>query len=143
MEAEVTARGVALRVRDVRPSDRGYIAARWGNAYRKRVPAIREDVYREENRKVIDACLDAGLTVVVCSPDKETALLGFACGEPGRKILHGVYLENDFRGHGLGRQLIAMVTGVASGPVVTTHRFARRGAPSRFVWNPYLARYHA
>lgn len=132
-----------LRVRTARADDRGYIAKTWGLGNRRRVSAgISDEVYRVENRKVIDACLAAGLVLVVCSPDKDTALVGFACGEPDRGLLHFVHVEHNFRGHGLARQLIAMVTGVASGPVVTTHRFARRGAPSRFVWNPYQARYH-
>lgn len=74
---------------------------------------------------------------MVCSPTKESATLGYACGQPCR--LDYVYLAHELRGLGLARTLIARVTGTTEGVCIATHRFCGRRKASRFAFNPYLA----
>lgn len=87
-----------------------FIFDSWARAFRNSPFAgcIRNCDYDDVSRKAMAEIIDRGARVVVMVNTLENGVrrvAGYSVSEPGRKVLHWVYVKRDYRGMGLGRQL--------------------------------------
>lgn len=93
--------------RGMRETDKGLIVTSWLKSYRPSVPWIGRDDFYRLYRTVINELLDKdGVTsVVVCSPDDEDHVIGWACTEPARSLLHYIFVKSDYRKLGIAKAI--------------------------------------
>lgn len=127
----------------------------WGQSYRKSpwagtVPNhLWDQVSRETARSILErgAVVRVAVTPIAGREAEFPAVrrvMGFAVSEPGRNVLHYLYVKELFRGTGVGKALLFDAThDFADGqPFVYTHRTR---ASSKFLgadwkWDPIPAR---
>lgn len=124
------AAGVEVMLRELRPSDRGFIATTWGRSYRDRAECS-ERVFREWHPRVIDRCLDTAETLVLASAAVPETVFAYAVGGP--HLLHYAYSIPELRDRGLATTLLRKLMG--DGPYETTHRLPRPREGATF--NPF------
>jgi GNAT superfamily N-acetyltransferase len=89
----------------------------WANSFRRSPWAgcIPNHLYDEVSRAVAEGIVDRGARVLVAvTPifERENEfpevrrVMGYSVSEPDRKILHWLYVKDDFRGTGVGRALL-------------------------------------
>ena len=100
-------------IRDLIPSDRNRIFSDWLNSYFKTSQLFKpfsimdNNTYFEEQKKLIDSLLKS--KVLVISDRKDSYIVtGFCCftPTPSKIVLHYIYIVNEFRRLGLGKELI-------------------------------------
>src|SRR5574338_1039205 len=131
----------------------------WGNSFRKSpwagcVPNhLWDQVSRETARTIMDrgAQVLVAVTPIFGREDEFPAVrrvMGYSVAEPGRNVLHWLYVKNDYRGTGVGRALLEAAThDFTDGPQpwTYTHRTRAsekflRAAARPFRWDPVPAR---
>lgn len=122
--------------RPIQRRDWAYVGSTWQRSYEERA-GVRSDVYRREQRRLIDRILETRLAeetiVVTCDNDK--LIHAFAVGDH-RGYLHYAYVAGPLRGKGIGRTLVQHVTRMNAPPIEVTHRWPVKSRS--YVWNPYL-----
>lgn len=124
----------------------------WANSFRKSPWAgcVPNHLWDQVSREAARSILDRGARVIVAVTSIEGAdgrrVMGYAVSEPGKNILHFLYVKADFRNMGVGRAILdATVEGFSDAPCVYTHR---TNSSSRFLdshprpwkWDPVPAR---
>lgn len=128
--------GIDLKIRPYQEGDYGFILDSWLKNYKDHC-STSPSMYWAEQKLIIDRLLKTADTYVLCSPEDETALHGYVCGEMGRYI-HYVYIPFKLRKNGLARELIRHLLGSYPETIVSSH--AGFGGSRRFVTNEHLLR---
>lgn len=129
--------GEPIAIRQSVEDDLRFVMQTWVRSY-KSTSRINETIYDKEHPELIKRILSDAKTrlVVACSPDVESAIHGWACGDA--RGLHYVYVPMAFRGRGVARELIQAVMGNYPSKIHVSHRFHSPSANNvRFVFNPY------
>jgi hypothetical protein len=108
-------------VRAATPGDLSLVIATWqrcfGTAFwgdkRQRL-----GTFKRGHRLAIALAVNASRLLVACDPMAPHVLVGWACGGP--RMLHYVYVKDEFRGDGVCRCLLDAL-GCADGDVTVTH----------------------
>lgn len=119
----------------------------WAKSYRKSPWAgtVPNHLWDTVSRACSSEILERGARVtaaVVDLPDGTRRVMGYSVSEPGRSVLHWLFVKRDYRGQGVGRALLtAAITGMA-GQLYYSHRTK---ASSKFLgpgwtWDPTSAR---
>lgn len=126
----------------------------WANGFKKSPYAgcIPNRMYDDVSRAVIAEILDRGALVIVAAqplPDGRRRVMGFSVSEPGKRVLHWLYVKRDYRGVGIGAALLQETCPDTSAWKYTfrtkaSDGFLRRASASyggpRFEWDPVPAR---
>lgn len=118
----------------------------WARAFQKSPWAgcVPNHKWDEVSRAGISEILDRGALVLVAFTPLEDGtrrVAGYAVSEPARKILHWVYVKRDYRGMGLGTELLDKTVGEAAGWSYTFRTKASAGfLGSALRWDPVAAR---
>jgi GNAT superfamily N-acetyltransferase len=110
---------------------------------------VPNSLWFDTQRATIREVLDRGATVLVASTPisgREAEypavrrVMGYVVAEPAHKVLHWLYVKNDYRGMGIGSALLRAVS--PSGEWEYSHRTKASAGflGSRFHWNPVTAR---
>lgn len=137
----ITIDGEAIALREAEPDDASYVIQTWVRSYRPN-SRIASEIYDKGHDNLVRNILRTTRVVVACNPDAETAILGWACGQPG--LLHYAYVPAALRHKGLARELIREAIGGYPARIEVSHRLPpgkftpakERGFP-RFIFNPY------
>ena len=114
-------RGVDYRIRPYRHTDEAFVMDSWRRSFGwsdfAQAPTLED--YKDTQREVIAACLEASTTVVACAPDDDDTIIGYACGR-APNILHYVLVKSmggtDVRGRGIGTELVKACLGLDEMP---------------------------
>ena len=89
--------------------------------------------YAEHERLLRESVLPRARVTVASSPESPDAIRGWACFEPTEHgtLLHYVYVRFDWRGLGVGKQLVDSIGDIA----LQTHSTRRGSSP--YPYNPY------
>jgi len=101
-----------VRYRVATPDDVGFLLSSWLESWHDGCPLMRTVRFRDFKpaaRAMAVRLLASSVAMVACDPDDETAILGYAVGEPrveGGPLLHYVYVRHSRRRHGLAKALV-------------------------------------
>lgn len=127
--------GEPIAIRPGVEDDLRFVMQTWIRSY-KPVVKVNEAVYDKEHPELIKRILRGAKLSVACSPDVQSTIHGWACGDAG--VLHYAYVPSAFRGRGVARALIQSVLGSYPNKIEVSHRFHNPVASRvRFVFNPY------
>lgn len=134
------------------PEEFAFVFDSWGQSYRKSpwagtVPNhLWDTVSRETARTILDrgALVLVAVTPIAGREDEFPAVrrvMGYTVSEPKRKLLHWVYVKNDYRGTGIGARLLE-TTCPGDDEWRYTHRThaSSRFLGPRFTYDPVPAR---
>ena len=137
-----------IRIRAALPGDAGAIGAVHVAGFRNAYPGILSDHYLQSlSAQRLGAAyamaIGAGAIVRVASQTSGTpGIVGFATAGPARKPgladgeIETLYVLDDFRERGLGRQLLsACATALATGGCTSVFLWVLRDNPSRFFYD--------
>ncbi len=96
-----------IRQRNAIEADMPYVLSTWVRSYGSRVPSSRrqEAIVQFRRRYVAPVLAADPHIVVLCSPERPSALHGYAISLAGALVW--AYVAKDLRRHGLARQAIA------------------------------------
>lgn len=127
-----------------------FIFDSWASSFKKSPYAgcITNDMYPEVSRRTMQDIVDRGarLRVAYAQPDDgDRRVMGYSVSEPGKRILHYLYVKRDFRGMGIGTGLLNdVLTATESGDLAWTYTHRTKASPGflgkLFQWNPVSAR---
>lgn len=127
----------------------------WANSFKKSPYAgcVPNRLWDDVSRAAISEILDRGARVTVAAiplPDGRRRVAGYSVSEPGKRVLHWLYVKRDYRGTGVGTALLEETCPAGTAGWSYTYRtkaadnFLRRAADRyagpRFAWDPVPAR---
>lgn len=122
-----------VMVRPAVAGDLPFIFSGWLRSYRvgDLCAGVGNDRYFEAHHKIVALLLQRSTVLVACdAQNPHGVFLGFTCAEMlpgGERLLHYVYVKEDFWGHGVARMLLdALEEREPAERVTCTHR-TRRG----------------
>lgn len=131
-----------------RPEEFAFIFDSWARSFRKSPWAgcVPNHLWDQVSRECAKSLLDRGARALVAvtpiegRPD-ERRVMGYSIYEPDRRVLHWLYVKEDFRDMGVGRTLLE-ATCPGEDDWIYTHRTraAARFLGPRFRWDPVPAR---
>lgn len=125
-----------------------FVVDAWLESFRKSPWAgcVRNDMYQATQRATIAGLLARGAQILVAlAPRLEGVhegrrVMGYAVAESALECLHWVYVKKDYRGHGLGRELVRRVAEYWTHPRYSHRTRASSFLPRAFRWDPVPAR---
>jgi GNAT superfamily N-acetyltransferase len=131
-------------LRAPKSSDLNFIYSTWLNNYRSDSEigkSIKKSIYFAEYYGVLDAIFECKQTkvLIACLPEETNVILGFLVGAD--KILHYIFVKEDFRRNGIGRSLFENCFPEGGGAVEFTHRTTsthRLAEKLSLTYNPFL-----
>lgn len=130
-----------FKVRAVQTADVPFLYNSWLKSYRDSpsVTSIPNTLYYAGQHAVIEKLFETPdvETVIACNPEDEGQIYGYVVAAPG--VLHWLYVKHTFRGHGVGKMLLAEMG--LSKEFFYTHRVKnsdRLVGDRHAVFNPYL-----
>jgi len=134
-----------------REDEYSFIYDSWANSFRHSFWAgcVPNHLYDQVSREATRSILDRGAVVLVAVTPiagqedqfpEVRRVMGYSVSEPGRGVLHWVYVKNDFRGMGVGRELLARTCPDGEWTYTFRTRASTRFLGPRFQWNPVAAR---
>lgn len=130
--------GEPIAIRPMQRGDMPYVIQTWMRTY-KALAKVSDTIYELEQPRLIQRIMLDGDTrfAVACSPDVESTIHGWACGN--EDYLHYAYIPVKLRGKGLARILIESVLGIYPSRIEVTHHIPStlHSGRYRFVYNPY------
>ncbi len=134
--------GEKIAIRPMVADDLHFILSTWMGQFRNASP-IANELYRLRQSELIHALIASptNRTLVACSEDEDSAIIGWVCGALGGNHIHYAYVRDAARNNGIARELVKSVLGHYPNRIYVTHRF-RNGVESRkrFIFNPYILR---
>lgn len=137
-----------MTIEPPRADEFAFIFDSWARSFRKSPWAgcVPNHLWDQVSRECAKGLLDRGARVLVAvtpiegRPD-ERRVMGYSISEPGRKILHWLYVKEDFRDMGVGAALLE-ATCPGDEEWIYTHRTkaASRFLGPRFRWDSVPAR---
>lgn len=131
----------------VRPDEYPLVFDAWATSFKKSPWAgcIPNRLWDEIARTAIAEILDRGAVVTLAVQDLADGtrrVMGYAVTEPGKQVLHWLYVKRTYRGLGIGRALLDEACPVATGKWRYTYRTkaSARFLGERFEWDPVPAR---
>ena len=119
----------------------------WANSYRKSPWAgtVPNHLWDQTSRAMISDILKRGARVLVAAvplADGSRRVMGYSVSEPGRRILHWLYVKADYRlpGLQLGTQLLQKTCPEGDWEYTCRTKASTRFLGARFQWNPVHAR---
>lgn len=133
------------------PSELPLVYDSWARSYRKSPYAgcVPNHLWDQVSRTSISEILNRGARVVVMVTPVEGSddrrVIGYSVSEPAKQILHWLYVKDDYRGNGFGRELLRETIRAFDPrkPWTYTHRTKASDGflyGLRFTWNPIPAR---
>lgn len=131
------------------PDELALVYDSWARSFRKSPYAgcVPNHLWDQVSRACMSEILNRGARVIVAVvdlPDGGRRVAGYSVSEPN--VLHWLYVKDDYRGFGYGRELLyKTVEGWNKAPVYT-HRtnaaqaFLERSSRRRWIWDPVHAR---
>lgn len=129
-----------------------FIYDSWANSFRKSPWAgcVPNHLYDQVSREAARSILDRGAVVLVAVTPiagqeeqfpEVRRVMGYSVSEPDRNVLHWLYVKDDFRGMGVGRELLEKTCRIDED---WTYTFRTRASSKflgpRFRWDPVRAR---
>lgn len=136
-----------ILVRPAKATDLNFILSGWKKSYRigDLCAGVGNDRYYEAQHKIIAVLLQRATTLIACDAAAPDVDLGFVCAEvlPGaERVLHYVYVKDDFRRHGICNMLIAGLDEMEPAERTTcTHRTRKGKALMQkrgWTYDPYV-----
>lgn len=131
-----------------------FIFDSWANSFRKSPWAgcIPNHLYDQVSRECARSILDRGARVIAAVTPIEgqeeqfpavRRVMGYSVSEPGRNVLHFLYVKDKFRGMGIGRRILEQTCAAGE----WTYTFRTRActkflasSAATFKWDPIPAR---
>lgn len=125
-----------------------FVVDSWLESFRKSPWAgcVRNDLYQETQRATIVGILARGAEITVALAPRLDGVhtgrrvMGYVVAEHPLECLHWVYVKKDYRGHGLGRDLVTRASQFWVHPRYTHRTRASAFLPRIFRWDPTPAR---
>jgi L-amino acid N-acyltransferase YncA len=114
-------------IRPMQDKDTPFITHSWKESYRHSPDAawIPTGVYFDQMNRRVGNLLLTCKTWVACNPEDSDHLLGFACVDAHRNVLHYVYIKDIARGMGICKTLLTRAFerdhGMYELPITVTH----------------------
>ncbi len=96
-----------LKLRPAEESELNFLRNSWFKSYRASVPDIRQDVYDEEQNKLIERLLKKHPPIVATLEAVPDEIVAWACREFHRPVTHYIYVKQAYRRIGVGSVLAA------------------------------------
>lgn len=97
-------------IRPLRVTDRAYIRRTWIDSYRNSrvgfAQAMPDGLLNVTWGRMVRRWLDTAECLVACVDGEEDVILGWACLDTQRRIVHYVYVRPDWQRHGIARDLL-------------------------------------
>ena len=136
-----------MTIESPRADEFPFIFDSWANSFRKSPWAgcVPNHLWPTVSCECSKSILDRGAVVLVAvtsiegRPD-ERRVMGYVVFEPERRVLHWLYVKDDYRKMGIGRELLSAAC--PDGMWTYTHRTraSSRFLGERFHWDPVAAR---
>lgn len=132
--------GEDFRIRDADwaiPRERNLVRSSWLKSHGKSAFArlAGRRAYYSGEHELIDWLLDRTEVRVACSPRDRATIIGWACMEPARNVVHYVWVQEDFRREGVARALLESEGFAGRDHAEYTHRTdALQGLPLPPGW---------
>ena len=133
------------------PEEMSFVYDAWANCYRTSPWAgcIPNHLYESVSREGMRSIMERGaLVLVAVTPiagheseyPEVRRVAGYSVSEPGRRVLHWLYVKKDYRNLGVGRELLAATC--PDGDWDYTHRMpaSQKFLGPRFHWDDVSAR---
>lgn len=82
----------------MRPSDRACVASNWLRSYES-YPDMERARYWQTYTAIVDGILDRCPVAILCNPEEEDQIMGWACYGSDPSVLHYLYVKAAFRDH--------------------------------------------
>jgi len=119
----------------------------WANSFRKSPwsGCVPNNMWDAVSRAMITDILDRGARVVVAvtpieGRENERRVMGYSVSEQGRGVLHWLFVKRDYRGMGVGRQLLDATCPDGNWTYTCRTRASTKFLGSRFHWDPVPSR---
>lgn len=116
----------------------------WARSFKKSPWAgcVPNHLWDQVSRECAHQIVNRGARVLVAVtelPDGTRRVMGYSVSEPGKKVLHWLFVKKDYRGMGVGKTLLAETCPGHGWTYTHRTRASARFLPG-FTWDPTAAR---
>lgn len=134
-----------------RPDEFSLVFDAWANSFRKSPWAgcVPNHMWDQVSRAVATDILERGARVLVAVTPVDgregefpavRRVMGYSVSEPGKNVLHWLFVKQDYRGFGVGHELLAATCPDGEWTYTFRTRASLRFLGERFRWDPVPAR---
>lgn len=137
-----------IKYRDMASEDQSFVFSAWLRSVRNESPAysmVTDRLFFKEHHDVVERLFSASPVVVACLADDPSVLIGFACGDHTKHVVHYFYVKSDFRRMGIATAMLKVLRVDIKNPEAQTTHWTRFCSKARhkilgLAYNPYLLR---